>query len=52
MANELGLEVITEGVEYSEQAEFLKSIGCKTVQGYLYCKPIELKEFEKKVLKY
>lgn len=52
MANELGLEVITEGVEYSEQAEFLKSIGCKIVQGYLYCKPIELKEFEKKVVKY
>ncbi len=51
MANELGLEVITEGVEHIEQAEFLKSIGCKTVQGYLYCKPIEVQEFEKQLVK-
>lgn len=47
MVNELGLEVICEGVETNEQARFLRSIGCVNAQGYLYSKPIPLKKFER-----
>nr|WP_242835007.1 EAL domain-containing protein [Clostridium sartagoforme] len=47
MANELGLEVVAEGVEFPEQSQFLKSVGCEVVQGYLYGKPMTIREFEK-----
>ena len=40
MAKWLGLSVIAEGVETIQQADYLKSIGCNYVQGYLYAKPI------------
>ena len=40
MASGLGIDSVCEGVETSEQAEFLKEIGCTKLQGYYYCKPI------------
>lgn len=40
MAMWLGMTVIAEGVETVEQADFMRSIGCNYVQGYLYAKPI------------
>lgn len=51
MVHDLGFKVIAEGVETDEQAEFLKEIGCSTVQGYLYDKPLPLEEFEKRLEK-
>ncbi|GAB6168324.1 EAL domain-containing protein [Clostridium carnis] len=51
MAKELNLGVISEGVETIDQANFLKSIGCNLVQGYLYAKPMTVTDFEKKQLK-
>ena len=41
MAKWLGIEVIAEGVETVQQADFLRSIGCDCVQGYLYAAPME-----------
>lgn len=49
MVHDLGFKVIAEGVETDEQAEFLREIGCSTVQGYLYDKPLPLGEFEKRL---
>jgi len=46
MANRLGLEVIVEGVETIEQAEFLLSIGCKNAQGFYFFKPMSMSEYE------
>ncbi len=46
MAKWLGIPVIAEGVETVEQADFLKSIGCNYIQGYLYSKPISQEEYE------
>jgi len=39
MAHKLKLEVIAEGIETIEQAEFIKAEGCETGQGYLFGRP-------------
>lgn len=45
MANWLGTPVIAEGVETPEQAEYLKSIGCIYIQGFLFSKPVPENEY-------
>ncbi|HLP98956.1 MAG TPA: EAL domain-containing protein [Sideroxyarcus sp.] len=47
MANNLGMEVIAEGVETQEQRDFLEENGCMLYQGYLFGKPVPLEEFER-----
>lgn len=51
MAKWLDMPVIAEGVETMSQADFLKSIGCEYIQGYLYSKPLPEAEFEALLLK-
>jgi diguanylate cyclase (GGDEF)-like protein len=46
MANNLGMEVIAEGVETEEQRAFLERHGCSTCQGYLFSKPVPIEQFE------
>ncbi len=46
MAKWLSIPVIAEGVETIQQADFLRSIGCNYVQGYLYAKPIPEQDYE------
>jgi diguanylate cyclase (GGDEF)-like protein/PAS domain S-box-containing protein len=41
MAHGLSLKVVAEGVERSEQLEFLKAERCDEVQGYLISRPVE-----------
>ena len=40
MAYGLGLRVTAEGVETLQQAQMLKQMGCHTLQGYFYSKPV------------
>ena len=47
MVQSLGMQIITEGVETAEQAEFLRSQGCNEMQGYYFYKPMPVEEFEK-----
>ncbi len=49
LAKNIGLSVIAEGVESKEQVEELKSMGCTHIQGYFFDKPLEKKEFEKRL---
>ena len=48
MSNDLGLDIIAEGVETREQADFLYDNGCDVSQGYYFSKPITIEEFETK----
>lgn len=49
MANNLGIEVIAEGVELEEQRAFLKQHDCNFYQGYLFSKPLPIEAFEAKL---
>ncbi len=46
MANNLGLEVIAEGVETEQQRDFLGRNGCHLYQGYLFGKPVPIEDFQ------
>ena len=39
MLKDLGMEIVIEGVETSEQVSVLKELGCDVVQGFYYGKP-------------
>jgi EAL domain-containing protein (putative c-di-GMP-specific phosphodiesterase class I) len=45
MTHSLRLKVIAEGVEYPEQAEFLRVHACDQMQGYLIKPPVPPDEF-------
>lgn len=44
LARLLQIDVIAEGVETAEQAELLKSWGCRAAQGYYFGKPMPVEE--------
>lgn len=45
LAHELKLELVAEGIENWKQLSFLRNLNCHVGQGYLYSKPVPLKEF-------
>lgn len=47
MAMDLGLDMVAEGVETKEHADFLLECGCDTAQGFYYSRPLPLDGFEK-----
>ncbi len=47
IAKQKGSEIVVEGVETKEQADFIKALKCDIIQGYYYSKPIKEKEMEK-----
>ena len=50
MAQELNKDVIAEGVETKEQADYLKGVNCKNAQGYLFDKPLVRDDFLKRLI--
>ena len=50
LSRQLGMPVITEGVETLEQVEFLSEMGCDIFQGYYFAKPMEVSEFEERYM--
>ena len=47
MLQELNKKIVVEGVENDEMADFLISMGCDYLQGYLYSKPISGRDYIK-----
>lgn len=45
MGSGLSLDIIAEGIENEAQETFLKQSGCKSFQGYFYCKPVAVEQF-------
>ncbi len=46
IAKYLKVKVVAEGVEYKEQYEILKEMGCDVIQGYYFSKPVCAEDFE------
>jgi EAL domain-containing protein (putative c-di-GMP-specific phosphodiesterase class I) len=46
IAKSLQLDVVAEGVETSEQLEFVKEKGCAIMQGYLFSKPLMVEDMD------
>jgi diguanylate cyclase (GGDEF)-like protein/PAS domain S-box-containing protein len=44
LGHSLGLELVAEGVETTEQQNFLASLNCDTLQGYLFSKPMPFEQ--------
>ena len=49
MANELGIDLVVEGVETEVQREFLVEMGYRIAQGYCFYKPMSREDYEKHV---
>jgi EAL domain-containing protein (putative c-di-GMP-specific phosphodiesterase class I) len=44
LGHAMGLSVTAEGVETSEQSEFLAAVGCNALQGYLFSRAVPEEE--------
>ncbi|MBR2762079.1 MAG: EAL domain-containing protein [Solobacterium sp.] len=51
LAESLGMDVIAEGVETTEQLNTLAEMGCQIFQGYYFSKPIPVPVFEEKYIR-
>lgn len=47
----LRLAIVAEGVETESQMSFLVEHGCTAFQGYLFCRPLPIREFEDYLLR-
>ncbi len=45
MAKKLHIATVAEGVERTEQIDFLRQVGCDFAQGYFYARPIPAAQF-------
>lgn len=50
MCSEMGIQLIAEGIEDGQQFNVLREYGVKTVQGYLFSKPVSISEYEEKYM--
>lgn len=46
LAKKLGMKTIAEGIEKIPQVEILKHMDCDMIQGFVFSKPVPIKEFE------
>ena len=51
MAKKLGYSTVAEGVETSEQLEYLKGISCDLIQGFFLGKPVDANGIEELLLR-
>jgi len=49
LSHELGLDVVAEGVETTDQVELLRELGCRYAQGYLFAHAIPSDELTRRL---
>lgn len=47
ISDDLGVVMLSEGVETLEQCQRMKSVGCRLVQGYYFSPPVPVPQFQK-----
>ena len=50
LAHTLKLSVIAEGVETKTQLEHLRRLNCDDAQGFLFCKPLSVEDFTRRLM--
>ncbi len=50
MAHELGMTIVSEGIETERELEYMKDLNSDFAQGYLFDKPLTRDEFEKRLI--
>ena len=50
LSKKLRVHTVAEGIETSEMVDYLRTIKCDMVQGYIFSKPIPVSEFEARYL--
>jgi len=46
LGENLGIEVVAEGIETAAQLDKLRQLGCRTGQGYLFSRPVDCESIE------
>lgn len=46
LAQEMNIKIIAEGIETEEQREFLRNVDCNEGQGFLFGRPVPVREIE------
>ncbi len=49
MAHGLNIDIVAEGVENRYQADYLESLGCYIMQGFMFSKPVKVEDFLERV---
>jgi len=52
LAEELGMDVVVEGVETQRQVDYVASLGDVAIQGYFFSKPLPIPDYEALLDKY
>ncbi|HBE84215.1 MAG TPA: hypothetical protein DDW24_15735, partial [Blastocatellia bacterium] len=47
LGENLGIDVVAEGIETERQLESLRTLGCKLGQGYLFSRPVDASKARK-----
>lgn len=47
LSKELGMPVVTEGVETRDHVDFLTRIGCDVFQGFFFARPMRIEDYER-----
>ncbi len=47
LGHNLGMKVVAEGVETTEQRDLLAGLGCDRAQGFLFCHPLGIEDFRR-----
>ncbi|MFA7533453.1 MAG: EAL domain-containing protein, partial [Tissierellaceae bacterium] len=47
LSKQMGLQVIAEGIENSEQLSILKEMECDIAQGYYFSRPVPIEKINK-----